>query len=615
MLINVTFDARDLTSHYGASYNALNQPSLRPPPMPELIAQGPKLEHRWRRRLSAGQSLCLGREAGVWSITWDEHVSRRHAEILLAGEQLSVERLPTAVNPIFFRGSEQDGFHLLPGEHFVIGATTFTLVDEQLNVTQDSPAPVTEQTISYELLQQIRFDDADRRLDVLSSLPETLSTAASDSEQAQKLLTVLLTAITSSSFVALAEVTEAGDIVVRQWDRRDLEACEVLPSERLIRQAVDSRASVIHVWPQGDGQDASFTQHEGEDWAFCVPLRDAAASQWVAYVAGTFDQPAAARRSLEEDVKFVDLACQTLGQLQRLRRLERERASLGQFISPVVMDALGNQDPEVALAPREAQVSVLFCDLRGFSRRSEQESDDLMELLQRVSGALGVMTRQILEHGGVIGDFHGDSAMGFWGWPIEQADAPLRACQAALCIRREFDRAAKDHSHALADFRMGIGIASGRAVAGKIGTVDQVKVTVFGPVVNIAARLEGMTKTLRAPILIDAETAEGVRGQLAGEVGRLRRVARVRPAGMQATVDVSELLAPAAASPVMPNEGITAYEEALDALQALEWDKAFAALHRVPAEDRVKDFLTVFIAQHNRTPPDDWDGVIPISVK
>ena len=395
-----------------------------------------------------------------------------------------------------------------------------------------------------------------------------------------------------------------------------MEADEVLPSERLIRQALESGASVIHAWRQDDGQDASFTQHDGEDWAFCVPLRAATSNTRAAYVAGTFDQPMAARRSLQEDVKFVDLACRTLEQLRRLRHLERERASLGQFISPVVMDALGQSRPRRGpRAARGASVRFVLRLARLFPDARNKKRTTCSKLLQRVSGALGVMTRQILEHGGVIGDFHGDSAMGFWGWPIAQADAPLRACQAALAIRREFDRAAKDHSHALANFRMGIGIASGRAVAGKIGTVDQVKVTVFGPVVNIASRLEGMTKTLRAPILIDAQTAEYAHRQLAEDAGRLRRVARVRPAGMRAAVDVSELLPPADEFSAMPNDGIIAYEEALDALQALEWDKAFTALHRVPAEDRVKDFLTVFIAQHNRTPPDDWDGVIPLTVK
>ena len=89
--------------------------------------------------------------------------------------------------------------------------------------------------------------------------------------------------------------------------------------------------------------------------------------------------------------------------------------------------ALRQRDPETVLAPRKCEVSVLFCDLRGFSRRTEQEADDLLGLLQRVSDALGVMTRQILAHGGVVGDFHGDAAMGFWGWPLQQEDAIERA--------------------------------------------------------------------------------------------------------------------------------------------------------------------------------------------
>src|SRR6185295_4952116 len=181
--------------------------------------------------------------------------------------------------------------------------------------------------------------------------------------------------------------------------------------------------------------------------------------------------------------------------------------------SPIVLDALAGQDPNIALAPREADVSVLFCDLRGFSRHSEKHAGSLTELLERVSQALGVMTQHILAEGGVIGDFHGDSAMGFWGWPLPQPDAAARACRAALAIRQEFAATATFQTatateNPLSDFRVGIGIASGRAVAGKIGTTDQVKVTVFGPVVNLASRLETMTKILRTPILIDELTAK-----------------------------------------------------------------------------------------------------------
>ena len=99
------------------------------------------------------------------------------------------------------------------------------------------------------------------------------------------------------------------------------------------------------------------------------------------------------------------------------------------------------------------------------------------------------------------------------------------------------------------------------------------------------------------------------------DVARVRRVARVRPYGMDTAVEVSELLPPESAFPQLSDQHIAAYEKALDALQARDWDAAFQWLHHVPAEDRVKDYLTVFIAQHNRMPPRDWDGVIPIDTK
>ncbi len=584
--------------------------------MPDLIAQGVQLEQRWRRRVNDGQTIVVGRSAGRWSVPWDDRISRSHVRVQCRRGGLLVERLTDTLNPVFFRGSTQDQFQLQCGEHFVIGSTTFSLVDQELGANLDAPPPITEETLSHEQLQQLQFHDADRRLDVLSRLSELLATAATDDEQAARLVQVLLSGIPQATFAAWVEVPRAHEAIrIVRWDQRSDDRQGIAPSERLIRQAILSQANMIHIWPASAmNQPTSFTQHDGSDWAFCVPLPPDIAGNHAVYVAGRLLTADAAPTydTLREDVKFVALAAQSLVRMRGLRRFEREAASLRQFISPVVLDALGDSDPEQVLAPREAQVSVLFCDLRGFSRRTELEANDLFGLLHRVSEALGVMTRQILEHGGVVGDFHGDSAMGFWGWPLDQKDAAARACQAALCIRREFAQAAADSRHRLADFRMGIGIATGRAVAGKIGTIDQVKVTVFGPVVNLASRLEDLTKTLRASILIDEVTANYARQHLPADIARIRRVARVRPYNLAAGVEVSELLPPATEFPQMPDEGIAAYEEALDALLSREWDRAFSLLHRVPAEDRVKDFLTVFIAQHNRTPPTDWDGVIPL---
>ena len=319
--------------------------------------------------------------------------------------------------------------------------------------------------------------------------------------------------------------------------------------------------------------------------------------------------------TLQDDLKFTELTATTLGALRQVRTLQRRQDSLRNFFAPVVLEALSKHDPDEVLAPRETDVSVLFCDLRGFSQQSEESADRLLELLQRVSDALGVMTHHILANDGVVGDFHGDAAMGFWGWPIDNSQSILRVCQAALAIRHEFLSSAAQPDHPLANFRAGLGIASGAAVAGRIGTTDQVKVTVFGPVVNLASRLEAMTKQLQASILVDEPTAEWVRAHVAGDIFRVRRVAKVIPYGMHTPLVVSELLPPAGPDGVLSDEQLAAYEAALDHFIEGDWHSAFRLLHQVPAEDQVKDFLTVTIAGHRRQAPEGWKGIIELPAK
>jgi adenylate cyclase len=162
---------------------------------------------------------------------------------------------------------------------------------------------------------------------------------------------------------------------------------------------------------------------------------------------------------------------------------------------------------------------------------------------------------------------------------------------------------------------MGIGIATGRAVAGKMGTSDQAKVGVFGPVVNLGARLEGMTKLLQTPILLDETTARLARQQVPARAARFRRVAKVKPYGLDSALTVTELLPPLSELPQLRDEHLAYYEAALDALLAGRWAEAYELLHKIPPEDRGKDFLTVYIAQHNRVAPPGWDGVIPLQRK
>jgi adenylate cyclase len=597
--------------------------------MADLIAQGARPEHNWRRPLPTDQPVVIGRDAPPWSTAWDDFISRRHATLTWCNGELEVQKLPASRNPIYVKGEPTAHFRLKAGGRFVIGETTFTVVDDAQLVSRPRSREVKKRNFTATELKQLQVRDAARQIDILSHLPAVVSKAADERELFVGLVNLLLAGIkqaTAAALVAVEEVPGNVEPVVRvlAWERQQATATSFQPSSRLIVEALSQQETVLHVWADAESSSNScgntYTQDASVDWAFCTPLRSEVSKGWGIYLTGTFGGDQAnsilAERdpaALVDDLKFTELVAAIWSSLQLVNVLKHRQASLSQFFSPTVLATLSNADPDVVLKPRKTEVTVLFCDLRGFSREAEKR--ELLALLEGVSKALGVMTQHILKAGGVIGDFHGDAAMGFWGWPMSQPDAVQRACLAALEIRLRFEEMAGQAEQALANFRVGIGIATGPAVAGKIGTVDQVKVTVFGPVVNLASRLEGMTKILGVPILLDENTATLARQQLQPGQARVRRLARVRPYGMETASWVSELLPPVARQPLLTDAHLADFEAAVDALLGGMWPRALELLHRLPPTDQGKDFLTEFIIRNKRTPPADWDGVIEMSSK
>ena len=113
--------------------------------MPDLIAQGPSAADRWRRPLPVPGDVAvfiLGRTSHPWSVPWDDRISRQHAELKWTGERLLVTRLLESRNPVFHRGLRKDSFELGVGDHFVIGQTTFSLVDQRIRVVAKSELPL-----------------------------------------------------------------------------------------------------------------------------------------------------------------------------------------------------------------------------------------------------------------------------------------------------------------------------------------------------------------------------------------------------------------------------------------------------------------------------------------
>jgi adenylate cyclase len=165
-----------------------------------------------------------------------------------------------------------------------------------------------------------------------------------------------------------------------------------------------------------------------------------------------------------------------------------------------------------------------------------------------------------------------------------------------------------------ADFRLGIGIASGAAVAGQIGTADQAKVTVFGPVVNLAARLETLTRQLGADILLDETTATTIASEEKLEM-QVRRLAIVVPKGLDKPVTVSRLVPPGLLSGPLSAAALDEYDRTLEDFNSGRWDDARPKLEALAQYDAAAAFLLQQMNLHDRRPPHNFQGIIRLQTK
>src|SRR4029453_769896 len=197
----------------------------------------------------------------------------------------------------------------------------------------------------------------------------------------------------------------------------------------------------------------------------------------------------------------------------------------------------------------------------------------------RLQAALSVMTEAITNQYGTIGDFVGDAAMGFWGWPKvgsasrDLTEAIKAACKAADILRERLHQKARG-TGPLAGFACGMGIAAGDVVAGMLGTEDQRKIGVFGPVVNRAARLESMTKQFGVSILIDQTTATLLVRSDTNLQQQVRYLGTVLPVGMGQPLKVFELM-PSEADPLrLPRAKLQLFEQGLKEFENANWPEA-----------------------------------------
>jgi len=182
----------------------------------------------------------------------------------------------------------------------------------------------------------------------------------------------------------------------------------------------------------------------------------------------------------------------------------RQRDNLTRFLPRQVAERVIHAGPQ-ALAPVEREVTVLFSDIRGFTSMSEGLSPS--EVLAMLDDYFGRMGQIVKGHDGVLGKLMGDGLLAFWGVPDRLDDHALRAVRAARdMLRAVAELNAWRAQHQLPPIKIGIGIHTGTVAAGMLGGALQSEYTVIGDAVNVASRVEGLTKEHAVDVLVSETT-------------------------------------------------------------------------------------------------------------
>ena len=543
--------------------------------------------------LPAGRPSVLGRgDDADLRLADDPRLSRRHAELTVVSGRLEVKRLPGASNPVYHAGRAEDAFVVSSGETFAIGLTRFTFAaSAEPAAAPTGPEPAALHTIAVADLYALGGASDGLRLRDLLELPEILRGRGKSGFYGH--IAAMMRRSTGGSWACV--VTEDGTVLGS--DAEDAAAARSAPSRSLVRRAVaDAPQPTIYSWAAPGGVQA--TVMAGMDWALCAGAKIHGEPAAVFYVAGR--RRGAADAALDrEKARFVGLVADMVGRSLSMDRLQTWEGRLEHyFAGPVVEKILKSSDLQ-ELEPKLAVSTVLFFDIRGFSKRTEQNSREILGYTGELRRAMTAMTKVILEERGVVLQYMGDGILACWNVPFDEPDHADRACRSAL-------RMAADIGAATGGWTCGIGLHTGEVVAGSIGSDQVFSYGLLGTVVNQASRVEGITKILQVPILVTREVAEKVSRATAVPV----RLGRFRPAGMTHDVELFELT---------PTPGDPAREKALaaglGALEAGRFAEAVDALDALPPTDRPAAYLRSVAELCARNPPPHWRGVIELTQK
>ncbi|HLA89364.1 MAG TPA: adenylate/guanylate cyclase domain-containing protein [Gemmatimonadaceae bacterium] len=478
------------------------------------------IENEYTFELRPGTTMVVGRAVNSDCPVVDATVSRRHAELAVADNGVQVKDVGSS-NGTFVNGVKVDSYFVVAGDTVTFGKVAFRV--EALTPLPPPPpvaaaaGPPPGATIvrqvpgaadAFEKLKKnsgsikaVMAGDADpaekdrQKLQILLEVSKGLSRAADVDSLLRKVADYAFE-ILEADRCAILFLDDRGNLMAKiSRDKRGSDAPNTVP-QSIARMAVDEKVAVLS---DNAGEDQRFTGQsvlmQRVRSAMCVPVIGSENKVLgVLYVDNFMSTHRFGEADLDFTIAFAGITAVAIENSQfsdRIRQQALVRSNFERFFTPHLAARIANSADAVRLGGDKRPVAVLFSDIRGFTALSETMDPDAMAKL--LSEYFTEMVECVFRHGGTLDKFIGDAVMAQWGAPLGESDDADRAMEAALDMMTALDQL-NEHwrGQGRPELKIGIGLNSGEAFAGYIGSERRLEYTVIGDTVNTASRLCGV---------------------------------------------------------------------------------------------------------------------------
>jgi len=480
-------------------------------------------------------------------------VSRRHAAVHLGpGGEAVIEDLGSK-NGTLVNGTRIRRAVLGDGDEIAIGRATFVY----RAAAQDEPAadevaePLVHTVLEVDPMRGVGLDDeaadpallrtAHRHLAVLYRVGRTVSATLNIHELLKTLMGIVFEVLRPDEAFIMLRDEATGAMKLRIFRSKASTATPeaVAVSRTILDKVIRERVAVLSSNASADSRfsgSRSVARFRMMS-TMCVPLVREEKVLGVIHAANRVSSG----EFREEDLQLFSgiaaqaaLAVENAVLYRRIQQEVRRRSNLQRYLPPGAVDQILDGTRELNLGGEIRGVTVLFSDIRGFTRLSEELPPN--EVVGMLNDYFAEMTQIVFRHEGTVDKFIGDALIAVFGAAVPHPDDPLRAARAAAEMQAAMDMLnARWEAQGRKTFRIGIGITAGEVLYGNIGSEQRMELTVIGDAVNLAARLGAAARG--GEVLLSAPAREAMGGAL-----RAERMPPVEVQGKAAAVEVYRML-------------------------------------------------------------------------